>query len=83
MIEPVDYDAWLSYTASLVRTPGGAALWSVAKSVITPTVSAVIDDHLKRNPNQPSFLELNSLFKTEPAEDRSQPSSPGSLGDIA
>ena len=66
MIEPVDYDAWLSYTASLVRTPGGAALWPVAKLVITPTVCALIDDYLKRNPNQPSFLEVNSLFRTEP-----------------
>ena len=68
MIEPVDYDAWISYTASVVKTPGAAALWPVAKNVITPTVSAVIDTHLARNPNQPSFIELNRLFVAEPNE---------------
>jgi hypothetical protein len=66
MIEAVDYEAWLAYTASLVRTPGGVALWPVAKSVITPTVSAMIDDYLKLTPDQPSFLDLNSLFKAAP-----------------
>src|SRR5260221_3848516 len=66
MIEPVDYDAWIAYTASLVKTPGAAALWPVAKNVITSTVSAVIDTHLARNPNQPSFIELNRLFLAEP-----------------
>ena len=68
MIEPVDYDAWIAYTASLVKTPGAAALWPTAKNVITPTVSAVIDTHLARNPNQPSFIELNRLFVAEPNE---------------
>ena len=68
MIEPVDYDAWIAYTASLVKTPGAAALWPIAKNVITPTVSAVIDAHLARNPNQPSFIELNRLFVAEPNE---------------
>ena len=68
MIEPVDYDAWIAYTASLVKTPGAAALWPMTKKVITPTVSAVIDAHLARNPNQPSFIELNRLFVAEPNE---------------
>jgi len=70
MIETVDYDAWIAYTASLVKTPGAAALWPVAKTVITPTVCAVIDAHLARNPNQPSFIELNRLFVVEPNERR-------------
>jgi hypothetical protein len=64
MIETVDYDAWLSFTASLVKTPGGAALWPTAKAIITPTVCDVIDDYLEHNPNQPSFIELNPLFKS-------------------
>ena len=68
MIEPVDYDAWIAYTASLVKTPGAAALWPIAKNVITPTVSAVIDAYLERNPNQPSFIEINGLFVAEPNE---------------
>ncbi len=55
---PGDHE-WISYTASVVKTPGAAALWPVAKHVITPTVSAAIDTHLARNPNQPSYIELN------------------------
>lgn len=68
MIEPVDYDAWIAYTASLVKTPGAAALWPMTKKVITPTVSAVIDAYLARNPNQPSFIELNGLFVAASSE---------------
>jgi len=71
MIEPVDFDAWLSYTASLVKTPGGGALWPIAKTVITPTVTEVIDAHLTRNPDQRSFIDLNVMFIAEPnARDR-------------
>jgi hypothetical protein len=66
MIEQVDYDAWLAYTASLVKTPGGAALWPVVKTVITPTISVVVDAHLARHPNQRSFIDLNGLFMAEP-----------------
>src|SRR5476651_1099004 len=54
MIEAVDYDAW-SFTASLVKTPGGSTLWPTAKAIITPTVCDVIEDFLEHNPNQPSF----------------------------
>jgi len=64
MIETVDYDAWLSFTASLVKTPGGSTLWPTAKAIITPTVCDVIDGYLEHNPNQPSFIELNPLFKS-------------------
>ena len=68
MIEPVDYDAWLSYTAAVVKTPGAAALWPVAKTIIKPTISTAIEAHLARNPDQPSFIELNRLFVAEPNE---------------
>jgi hypothetical protein len=64
MIEAVDYDAWLSFTASLVKTPGGSTLWPTAKAIITPTVCDVIEDYLEHNPNQLSFIELNPLFKS-------------------
>jgi hypothetical protein len=64
MIEAVDYDAWLAFTASLVKSPGGSTLWPTAKAIITPTVCDVIERYLERNPNQPSFTELNPLFKS-------------------
>ena len=70
MIEAVDYDAWLSFTASLVKTPGGSTLWPTAKAIITPTVCAVIERYLEHNPNQPSFIELNPLFKSGKATGR-------------
>ena len=62
MIATVDYDAWLSYTASLLKTPGGAAMWPVAKRVITPTVVGVVDAYLASHPDQPSFIDLCGLF---------------------
>ena len=64
MIEGVDYDAWLAFTASLVKSPGGSTLWPTAKAIITPTVCDVIERYLERHPNQPSFIELNPLFKS-------------------
>lgn len=72
MIEAVDYDAWLAFTASLVKTSGGSALWPTAKTIITPTVCAVIEGYLERNPHQPSFVTLNPLFRSSRA--------PGSAG---
>ena len=37
MIEAVDYNAWLAFTASLVKTPGGSTIWPIAKAIVTPT----------------------------------------------
>ena len=65
MLSEVDYDAWLKYTASLVTTPGGAALWPHAEAVITPTVRNLINDFLERNPDHPSFIQLVPLFRYE------------------
>ncbi len=63
MLAEADYDAWLKYTASLVTTPGGAAIWPYAEATITPTISVVINDYLERNPDHPSYIQLNPLFR--------------------
>ena len=34
-----DYYAWLKYTASLFRTPGGDAMWPYFEGVLTPTIN--------------------------------------------
>ena len=60
-----DYDAWLAYTTSLFRTPGGAAVWPYFERVLTPTIRDCIGDYLRGNPDQPSFLELMPLFKCD------------------
>jgi hypothetical protein len=65
LIPQVDYDAWLTYTTSLLRTPGGAAMWLYCEATITPTIAQVINEHLKENPGEPSYIELAPLFCTE------------------
>ena len=58
-----DYDAWLKYTASLFRTPGGSAMWPYLGGVITPTIRQCLSDYLERCPDEPSFLELMPMFQ--------------------
>lgn len=59
----VDFDAWLYYVASLFKCPGGADMWPFIKTSITPTIRDLIEGFLARNPNHPSYLELNPLFR--------------------
>ena len=63
LLSDADYDAWLKYTTSLFRTPGGAAVWPDLQRVLTPTIRDCISDSLKGNPDQPSFLQLMPLFR--------------------
>ena len=63
LLSEADYDAWLRYTASLVTTPGGAAIWPYVETTITPTIRELINDYLERNPDHPSLIQLNPLFR--------------------
>ena len=63
LMDDVDYETWLRYSASLIRTPGGAAVWPTLKAILTPTVTEAIDAYLDKYPDQPSYLDLNSLFR--------------------
>jgi hypothetical protein len=63
LIPQVDYDAWLDYTTSLTRTPGGAEMWTHCETVITPTIAKVINAHLREAPDLPSFIQLVPLFE--------------------
>jgi hypothetical protein len=72
LIPQVDYDAWLEYTISLTRTPGGAEMWPICRSVITPTIADVIDEGLRRYADRPSFIEHVPLFD-ESRGDRDEP----------
>ena len=62
LVSKVDHDAWLRYTASLLRTPGGTSTWPLVESTITPTVREHLNNHLREFPDAPSFIELNPLF---------------------
>ena len=62
LIPKEDYDAWLFYTASLFKTPGGAELWALEKALIAPTIGRLITNYLDDHPDMPSFLDVNPLF---------------------
>ena len=64
LIPQIDYDAWLDYTASLISTPGGAAMWVHCEKVITPTVSNLINNYVRDNPTTPSFIQRIPIFRT-------------------
>ena len=63
LIPEVDYEAWLTYTVTLLRTPGGSNMWHHCEKVITPTVAALINDFIAENPAGPSFTELIPIFR--------------------
>lgn len=64
LIPQVDYDAWLDYTASLIKTPGGAEMWVHCEKVVTPTLGTLINEYVSLNPTTPSFLERIPIFRT-------------------
>lgn len=61
----VDHDAWLYYVASLFKCPGGRDMWPFIITSITPTIRELIEAYLAKNPNHPSYLDLNPLFRIE------------------
>ena len=63
LIPEADYEAWLQYTAAVLRTPGGAVMWPECEKVFTPTIAAVINDELNQHPQNPSFIELLPIFE--------------------
>ena len=67
LIPPVDYDAWLWYAASLLKTPGGAAVWVYYQKILTPPIRDLLLDYLKRNPDMKSFIEVVPIFDTRHA----------------
>jgi hypothetical protein len=73
----VDHDAWLYYVASLFKTPGGREMWPYITTSITPTIRDLIEAYLAKNPDHPSYLDLNPLFRVSdaPAVNPPQPSS--------
>jgi hypothetical protein len=62
LLEKVDYEAWLQWTVTLLRSPGGAAMWKQISPVITPTIAKVINEELDRNPDGRSVIELLPAF---------------------
>ena len=63
LVPDVDYDAWIYYVATLIRTPGGSRVWPLIETTITPTIRGVINDYISANPDTPSYLDLNPLLR--------------------
>jgi hypothetical protein len=62
LLPKVDYVAWLDWTGVILRTPGGRAIWPQVRSVITPTIGGVLDEHLEQNQDSPTLLDLMPVF---------------------
>ena len=58
LIDDVDYEAWLAYTAAVITTPGGNACWKAMRQAYTPTIVAVLDRYLAENPSAPTMFDM-------------------------
>jgi hypothetical protein len=58
LVGDVDYEAWLTYIASIVVTPGGNEWWQTSKVLFTPTIVATLDQFIADNPSTPSFMDM-------------------------
>ncbi|MFT4825648.1 MAG: hypothetical protein ACJASY_003470 [Halioglobus sp.] len=65
LIPKVDFDAWIYYTSSLLRTPGGAEMWPHCEKVVTSTIADLINNQLRENALDPSFIDMIPLFRVD------------------
>ena len=63
LIPQVDYDAWLTWTVALTRTPGGGEMWLQIQTLITPTIQKIVNEQIELHPESPSVLELMPVFQ--------------------
>lgn len=63
LLKRVDYEPWLKWVTALLRSPGGAVMWSDLSAMITPTVAKLINEQLDQYPDDPSVLETMPIFK--------------------
>jgi len=69
ILADVDYEAWLAWTAAVLRTPGGAVAWPQVSGIVTPTIRDVLIAHLKATPDQPSVLDLMPVIDARTWDD--------------
>ena len=62
LVSDIDYQAWLDWATSFLRTPGGKVLWPQVSIVISPDISKVLEDELAKTPDSPSLLEIVPVF---------------------
>jgi len=67
LIPESDYQASLYYTATLLQTPGGKAVWPFLQNSGAPAAKNAPTQYLAENPDTPSWVELNPFFREESA----------------
>jgi hypothetical protein len=58
LINEVEHQTWLAYTAAQVKSPGGKAAWDSMKVSYSPTIIESIEGYLEANVGAPSIIEL-------------------------
>ena len=59
LINDIDYQTWLAFTAAQLKTPGGQVCWGHQTVSLTPTIVEIIETYLKENPQAPSIIQLH------------------------
>lgn len=65
LVTDKDYNTWLSYICSFVRSPGGSIAWPQVAAVMDEEAVTALKTHLAENPDIPSLLELMPVMKIE------------------
>jgi len=58
ILDDVNYEAWLVYTAAILRTPGGSIVWPQVSAIVSPTIADELANFLADRPDGPSLLEV-------------------------
>jgi hypothetical protein len=69
---------WIYYYCTLLRSPGGSAWWSQAKSLFSPSVTETIEKHRIKAKDKPDIFALVPFFfgiELQDEEDLEQPES--------
>ena len=59
LVGDIDYQAWLAYVASQIKSPGGNKCWGLLKFGFTKPVVEALEEFLELNPSAPSWIENN------------------------
>ena len=64
LIDELDYDAWLTYTASIVKTPGGNECWENIRIGLTASMVDIIETFIDSHPDAPDLFVLQPFRLT-------------------
>lgn len=65
LLQEVDFEAWRSFTGSVLATPGGKVVWPMVAATITETVRENLQEYLRTHPDAPSYIELVPLLNND------------------